>query len=150
MVPPKSLAQYITLRETLKIYLYFSGSFLILASEAGLMAIVPNMGTLYLAIISIPASKASERNGPTTRAVGFSSRIIFSNPNKASGTGTPAEASRRSMAFILKSLFSDPTITPPLRFISPTAIVAALWDSLPSKNPNEVGTPITIGSAAYT
>ena len=41
-----------------------------------------------------------------------------------------------------------PTFTPPLALISLAAIWTTLWASLPSKKPNEVGTPMTIDSAA--
>jgi hypothetical protein len=48
----------------------------------------------------------------------------------------------------LKGRISDPTFTPPAALISATAISTAFKDSLPSKNPSDVETPITTGSAA--
>src|SRR5210317_1209517 len=148
MLPARYFTKWTALRQALNMYLYFSGFSLIFFSEVGAMAMVPSIGTLYFAMMSIPAIKASERNGPTTMAVGFCSSIIFSRPSNASGTGTPGAASRKSVATTFNFIFVPPTLTPPLALISLAAIWTTLWASLPSKKPNEVGTPITIGSAA--
>ncbi len=149
MLPARYFTKWTALRQVLNMYLYFSGSPLSFFSEPGLMAMVPSMGTLYLAMMSMPAIKASERKGPTTMATGFCSRIIFSRPSNASGTGTPGAASRKSVATIFNFILVPPTFTPPLALISLAAIWTTLWASFPSKKPNEVGTPITIESAAY-
>src|SRR4030042_5013037 len=136
------------LRQTLKQYLYFSGFSLTIASDLGLMAMVPSIGTLYLLRMSIPGMSASERDGPTSITWTFFSVIIFSRPRSASDTGTPGEASRRSRLSIFIGRFVSPTFTPPLALISATASSTALRHSLPSINVTEVGTPIRIGSCA--
>ncbi len=148
MAPINRPAQEVTLSEVRKTYLYFSGSSWIFFSETGVMAMLPNRGTLYLAMMSMPARRASERKGPTTMAWGFFSRIIFSMPSRASGTGVPGEASRMSISSTLNWRASAPTFTPPAALISSTASFTALRLSLPSITPREVGTPRTMGSAA--
>jgi len=78
------------------------------------------------------ASRASDRNGPISRAAGFFSRISFSIPMRASGTGTPGAASRMSMDSTEHSLFGA-DLHPPFALISSTAICTTASPSFPSR-----------------
>ena len=122
ITPERYIIRCLTFTQSLKTYLYFSGFSLNLDSESGVMAIATNMGTLYLAMMSMAARNTSERSGPTTTALTFFSRMVFSKARRASVTGTPGSASRVSLGIAFRSRFSPPTITPPWALISSTAI----------------------------